>query len=252
MRKYGQHFLVNKGVIGKILDAAARHPCPRLVEIGPGKGALTEGLLALNPALKAVEIDPEMTAFLQRRFGGRPAVINENFLSFDLGLLEKEPTLFVSNLPYIDAAAILDKVLAWPHTAAAVFMFQKEQAQRITAAPGGEFYGPLSVLSQARAEISSVITVSPGSFAPPPKVKSEVLLFKKRLLAPEREKDSFPALVKGAFAYKRKSLVNSLHLSLNVPENVLMAALAEAGVPAGARASSVSVEKFLRLCATLC
>lgn len=101
------------------------------------------------------------------------------FLSFELASLPAVPTAFVSNLPYIDAADILDKVLAWPHFFSAVFMFQKEQAQRIRAHAGEDFYGPLSVFSQLRAHISPICKVGRGCFNPPPKVESAVLAFER-------------------------------------------------------------------------
>ena len=173
MQKYGQHFLINESVITQIVDAALLLRAENLMEIGPGKGALTHALAARGQRdFLAVEIDPEMVQTLQRNLPqeANVKIVQQDFLSFDLKKIPQGPTEFVSNLPYIDAAEILNKVLSWPYFKTAVFMFQKEQAQKITALPGDEFYGPLSILTQLRARVSLVCNVGRGSFNPPPKV----------------------------------------------------------------------------------
>jgi 16S rRNA (adenine1518-N6/adenine1519-N6)-dimethyltransferase len=146
MQKYGQHFLIDKNVITQIVDAAFLLRAQNIVEIGPGKGALTRALIARSMKdFTVVEIDPEMVSYLRAHLP-EPAGINivqENFLKFDVTKLPNVPTTFISNLPYNDAAEILDKVVSWPHFKTAVFMFQKEQAQKITAKPGEKGYGVL-------------------------------------------------------------------------------------------------------------
>lgn len=137
MQKYGQHFLINENVINQIIDAALLLKSENLVEIGPGKGALTARLIDRGCRnFTVVEIDPEMEIYLRKNLPESAGVkiLRQNFLQADLETLAPRPTLFVSNLPYIDAADILDKVLSCPHFQSAVFMFQKEQAQRIRAA----------------------------------------------------------------------------------------------------------------------
>ena len=186
MQKYGQHFLVSESIIRQIVDAALVLRAENLLEIGPGKGALTQQLIARGAKnFTVVEIDPDMVAYLQKNLPPQAGVqiVAQNFLQADLAQLASKPTLFVSNLPYIDAADILDKTLAWPFFQAAVFMFQKEQALRIRARAGEEFYGPLSIFSQLRAQISPICKVSRGCFNPPPKVESVVLAFQKRAWA---------------------------------------------------------------------
>ena len=171
IQKYGQHFLISSRVIHDIVDAAEVLKAENLVEIGPGQGALTQELIRRGrTGFTAVEIDPAMAAFLKKNLpsAAQVHIVQENFLQFDLSTLPALPTQFISNLPYIDAAEILDKVLAWPYFKTAVFMFQKEQAQKITAKPGEKGYGPLSVLSQLRARISLICNVGRGCFNPPP------------------------------------------------------------------------------------
>lgn len=242
-QKYGQNFLVNKGVIDKILSAAAANMQPQTVEIGAGKGALTGGLLLLDKDLKVIEIDPLMAQYLAQNLNPAPQVTITDFLGYDLAGLEEKQTLFVSNLPYIDAFGILDKVLDYKYFAAAVFMFQREQAQKILARPGDEKYSYYSVMSQARAQARSVMRVSPGSFNPPPKVESEVLLFKSRYL-PHGVSLKLKTVAKAAFAYKRKSIFNSLHAAgLAVTEETLK----RAGILPPMRAQDVPVDNFIRL-----
>ncbi len=225
MQKYGQHFLVNQGIIQQIVDATSLLRAAQLVEIGPGKGALTQALLKKgNKGFTVIEIDPKMAAYLKINLPAEAQIkiICQNFLEFDLTSLPPVPTQFVSNLPYIDAAAILDKVLSWSYFKTAVFMFQKEQAQKITARPGDDLYGPLSVLSQLRARINLLCDVRKGSFNPPPKVDSRVLVF-ERVEPPNVPWHKLAQLIESAFLHRRKTLFNSLCLSGYDKEKLVLA-----------------------------
>ena len=251
MQKYGQHFLVSESIINQIVDAALVLRAENLVEIGPGKGALTERLIARGEKnFTVVEIDPEMVRFLHKHLPPQAGVkvVEQNFLRADLSQLAPKPTLFVSNLPYIDAAAILDKTLAWPFFQAAVFMFQKEQALRIRAHAGEEFYGPLSVFSQLRAQISPICKVSRGCFNPPPKVESMVLAFQKRASwpVPADAWERFKKLVNAAFLHRRKTLFNSWQLC-GYDKQKIQRALEQCGVAPSARAEQVPPETYVRL-----
>lgn len=248
MRKYGQHFLISPQVIEAIVSAVPQTTAD-LVEIGPGRGALTEKLLQKKfPSFTLVEIDPAMRDVLLQKFPQLQGhIVLADFLTFDLDTLPPRPTFFVSNLPYIDAADILDKVLSWPHFAGAVFMFQKEQAQRILASAGQEGYGPISILMQLRARPRRLLRVGRACFNPPPKVESMVLTFEPlpAVLTPA-EYARFARLVRASFAHKRKTLFNSLVLSGWDKERVTDA-LARAGVAPAARAQEISLEKFLEI-----
>ena len=213
IQKYGQHFLISPRVITEIVDAAEVLKSSNLIEIGPGRGALTQEFIRRGrTGFSVVEIDPEMVHFLQQNLPqtANVKIIEQNFLQFDLSALPAEPTQFVSNLPYIDAAEILDKVLSYVHFQTAVFMFQKEQAQKITAKPGEKLYGALSILSQLRARISLICNVGKGCFNPPPKVDSRVLAFEKIPFPLQWEK--VKRVVITAFLHRRKTLLNSLVL----------------------------------------
>ena len=252
MQKYGQHFLITEGVINQIVDAALLLRAENLVEIGPGKGALTERLIARGQKnFTLVEIDPEMVSYLQTHLPKEADVkiTQQNFLEFDLSLLPSVPTEFVSNLPYIDAADILDKVLAWPHFFSAVFMFQKEQALRIRAKAGEDFYGPLSVFSRLRARISPICKVGRGSFNPPPKVESAVLAFerlKEPVFSSEDEWKKFKKLVLSAFAHKRKTAFNSLTLC-GYPKEAVSEALAKLNLLPTVRPEQINPQTYVQL-----
>lgn len=252
MQKYGQHFLINEGVITQIVDAALLLRAESLVEIGPGKGALTARLAARGcKDFTVVEIDPEMAAYLQSHLPPEAGIriIESDFLKTDISALVQKPTLFVSNLPYIDAADILDKVLSSPFFYSAVFMFQKEQAQRIRAKAGEDFYGPLSVFSQLRARISPICKVGRGCFNPPPKVESMVLAFerlKESVFSSEEEWKKFRKLVLAAFAHKRKTAFNSLALA-GYDKASVSAALERLELPLTVRAEQIAPQTYIQL-----
>ena len=252
MQKYGQHFLIDQNIITQIVDAALLLRVENMVEIGPGKGALTRALVARGVKnLTAVEIDPEMVQCLQKNLPPDSGIqiVQENFLKFDLSRLPQVTTEFVSNLPYIDAAEILDKVLAWPYFKTAVFMFQKEQAQKIRAKVGDELYGPLSIFSQLRARISPICKVGRGCFAPPPKVESAVLAFEKTA-APEVAWPQLVRVVKVAFLHRRKTLLNALVLGGFSKEKIEMA-FAELGLSPTVRPEEVAPQTYVEFVSKL-
>ncbi|MBQ8032676.1 MAG: ribosomal RNA small subunit methyltransferase A [Elusimicrobiaceae bacterium] len=251
IQKYGQHFLISPRVINEIVDAAEVLKAPQLIEIGPGQGALTQELIARGRAgFTVVEIDPEMVQFLQKNLppDAQIHILQANFLQVDLGALPAVPTQFVSNLPYIDAAEILDKVLAWPNFQTAVFMFQKEQAQKITAKPGEKGYGALSVLSQLRARISLICNVGKGCFNPPPKVDSRVLAFEK--IAAPADFSAVERVVQASFLHRRKTLLNALLLSGYAREKI-RAALNAQNLPLTVRPEQLTPAQFVAVSAHL-
>lgn len=251
IQKYGQHFLTSPRVINDIVDAAQVLKVEYLVEIGPGQGALTQELVKRGRTdFTVVEIDPEMVRVLQNTLplAARVQIIQADFLQFDLSALPEVPTQFVSNLPYIDAAQILDKVLSYAHFQTAVFMFQREQAQKITARPGEKGYGALSVLSQLRARVSVICNVGRGCFNPPPQVESRVLAFEK--IAPPPHFPAVARLVTAAFLHRRKTLLNALLLA-GYPKEKITAALAALHLPPTIRPEELTPQQFVQLAAWL-
>jgi len=257
MQKYGQHFLVNKGIIDKIADAVIDNMVGSIVEIGPGKGALTKALLerGIND-FTAVEIDEKMIEELKKVIPSYAQVniIKGNFLSVPAEALPKGDITFVSNLPYIDAADILLKVLDMPSFKAAVFMFQLEQAKRLTAKEETNLYGPLSVIFQAYAQAVPVCRVSPGSFNPPPKVDSAVMLITPKnhnMFENETHKANFKSLVKSAFSYRRKTVLNSLSENYKKHKDDIIPLLLKSGIKVSARAEEISPRKYADLAKNL-
>ena len=247
-QKYGQHFLIDKNIITQIVDAALLLRAENLVEIGPGKGALTQALISRGARdFFAIEIDPAMVTYLKKTLPAAANIhlIEQNFLETDLSFLPKVPTEFVSNLPYESAADILDKVLAWPYFKTAVFMFQKEHSLKIRARAGDEFYGPLSIFSQLRARINPICKVGRSCFAPPPKVESAVLAFEK-ITPPEVPWERIARLVRVSFLHRRKTLLNALILGGYNKEKVA-GALTSCGLKPTVRPEEATPQQYVKL-----
>ena len=248
MQKYGQHFLTDENVVTQIVDAALLLRAGQVVEIGPGKGALTTALIARGvEKFTVVEIDPDMVAYLAAHLPKEAGIkiVQENFLHFNLADLPAVPTTFISNLPYIDAAEILDKVLSWPHFQTAVFMFQKEHTQKIRANAGDEFYGPLSIFSQLRARVSLICKAGRGCFTPPPKVESAVLAFEK-ITPPDVEWEKLRHVVVAAFLHRRKTLFNALILA-GYDKEQTSTAITSLHLPLTVRAEQLAPADYVRL-----
>ena len=247
-QKYGQHFLIDKNIITQIVDAALLLRAENLVEIGPGKGALTQELIARGEHdFSVIEIDPAMIAYLEKTLpaSANIHIVEQNFLEADLSSLPQIPTVFVSNLPYESAADILDKVLSWPYFKTAVFMFQKEHVLKIRARAGEDFYGPLSIFSQLRARISPICKVGRNCFAPPPKVESAVLAFEK-ITPPEIPWQKISRAVRVAFLHRRKTLLNALVLGGCDKEKVT-GAIAACGLKPTVRPEEVTPQQYVKL-----
>lgn len=252
MPKYSQVFLADKEVCARIAEGLGDAPYDRVVEVGPGGGALTEFLFPkYGPRLKAVEIDSALLPALRARFPGLE-VANQDFLDADLAALAGPGrAAFIGNLPYECSTAILEKVLFYGGFETAVFMFQREVARRITAAPGDSDYGGLSVVTAARASAELLLDVKAASFSPVPAVDSSVLVFRPRpYFADKKKEDAFRALVKKAFSHRRKTLVNSLALC-GIPKEAAAAAARKCGLKPAARAQELSLGDFSALTAEL-
>lgn len=257
MQKYGQHFLVNQGIIDKITGAVIDNHTGALIEIGPGKGALTFNLLnkGVND-FTLVEIDPKMSAFLKQNLPAWATykLIEKDFLTISEADLPSGQKTFISNLPYIDAAQILLKVLDTEGFTCAVFMFQREQARKFFAQAETKLYGPLSIMVQARATVQSICRVSPGSFNPPPKVDSEVVLIKpkeKTFFISAEHKKNFDELVKCCFIYRRKTILNALCEAYKKNKDDLIKILGKSGIKVSARAEELTPRHYGELALNL-
>ncbi len=214
-KRFGQHFLVDDGVIEGICDAIDPRPGQALVEIGPGLGAMTRPLLARCQALTVIELDRDLAARLRRQAG--LTVVEADVLQVDFRALAAaagQPLRVVGNLPYNISTPILFHLLEVADVVADQhFMLQKEVVDRMAASPGCKDYGRLSVMLQWRYRISSVLDVPPDAFDPPPRVNSAVV--RMRPLPPASAADAIdPArlgeLVTVAFSQRRKLLRHTL------------------------------------------
>ena len=252
-KRFGQNFLHDPGTIRRILAAVAPAPGEHLVEIGPGRGALTAGLLEAVGALDVIELDRDLVGPLAERLDGlgQLRVHQADALTFDLcGLLPTDTTAaderlrVVGNLPYNISTPLLFRFLAQMDCIRDMhLMLQKEVVDRMAAAPGSKVYGRLSVMVQSRCAAERVLTVRPGAFTPVPKVASAVVRLTplRPPLVAIADADLHARLVAAAFAQRRKRLSNSLRGLADA------ALLARCGLDPGARAEQLSVVDFARL-----
>ena len=243
-----QHFLVDTRVRDAVAACADIGPQDDVLEIGPGRGMLTQALLRRPRQVVAVEKDERLAARLPEalEFPAHLRVIRADFLDIDMDSLGPGPWKVVANLPYAVATPILQRLLPWPHWQVAVLMFQKEVAERITAPPGGGDYGLLTLSTALHAEAEIVLEVPRESFAPRPKVASAVVRFHRRQapLAPEPEQAAFFRVAHLAFSQRRKMAQGLLARGLGISrQNVAAAFLAE-GIAPGARAQDIAFEGF--------
>jgi 16S rRNA (adenine1518-N6/adenine1519-N6)-dimethyltransferase len=253
--KLGQHFLKDPAATAAIVEACGAGPGDAVLEIGPGRGALTAPLLAAGARVTAVETDDALAASLAGRVpdASRLTVLTEDFLRLDLGSLGPGPWRVAGNLPYAVAAPILQTLLDWDGWSTAALMFQKEVALRVVAAPGGPDYGLLTLSAADRAEAELVLELGPGSFTPPPKVDSAVVALKRRAAPRVRAEDRalFWRLAKAAFGQRRKMAAGTLAKALGRPRAELDAALEAAGVQATARPEEIPFDAWVELARAL-
>ncbi len=209
--RLGQHFLSSARVLERIAVAACPEGTEQVIEIGPGQGALTERLLTRVPQVVALEMDGALADHLRERWPNEPGLrlIEGNALNFDW--TQWGGGTLAGNLPYYVATAIISKYLAKPGPLTqAVFLIQKEVAERITAKPGSRDFGYLSVECQYLAKAEYLFGVPPGAFRPPPKVDSAVIRLTPRAEALCDETEGFLAFASMCFRQKRKTLRNNL------------------------------------------
>jgi 16S rRNA (adenine1518-N6/adenine1519-N6)-dimethyltransferase len=261
--KLGQNFLVDAEAVARIVAALGDLSGRTVVEIGPGRGAMTGALAARAGRVVAIELDRDFVAGLRGRFDpervtpgavtpGGVIVVEQDVLQFDFAAAAAEAggrLRVVGNLPFYITSPILLK-LAASHAAldVAVLMVQREVAERVTAAPGSRDYGLLSVTVQMYGPAEQLFTLPPSAFSPPPKVHSTVFRwrFAPRFAELGVDECVFLRFLRQAFAQKRKTLNNNLRAA-GVAPAVAAAALASAGIAAQARAEAVPVEALAAL-----
>jgi 16S rRNA (adenine1518-N6/adenine1519-N6)-dimethyltransferase len=240
-QKLGQHFLIKGKTLERIAQAACGDHTQLVVEIGPGRGALTERLLAHADRVAAIELDSSLAAHLRERWRDEPRIeiLEANALHVDWS--QWGAGVLAGNLPYYVATPLISRYVRAPGALShAVFLIQKEVAERITAEPGGREYGYLSVECQFFAQTEYLFSVAPGAFQPPPKVDSAVIRLTPRPALALDDSKGFLAFVSICFRQKRKTLRNNLAGSYP-------AEAYESREEISRRAETLSVAEFLEL-----
>ena len=249
-KRFGQNFLHDTQVIQRIVSAIRPRPGDRLVEIGPGKGALTRPLLEAAGRIDVVELDRDLPPLLQAhcRGAGELIIHNDDALKFDFAtLIDKDDPhklRIVGNLPYNISTPLIFHLLDYADRIRDMhFMLQKEVVERLTAQPGSKDYGRLSIMVQYHCQAEYLFTVKPGSFTPIPKVDSAIVRLTPYQQAPvtiDHLRD-FEILVRAAFAMRRKTLRNNL-------KDMLDAAIIESlGIDPVRRAETLTLEELASL-----
>ncbi len=248
-RTLGQNFLKDDSVIQRIVDALNISPQDTVIEIGPGRGALTEKLIATGATVIAIEIDRELVPVLrtQFHFNTNFSVIEADILGFELESiltgLEPSRVKLVGNLPYYISTPIIQKLLEQRHLfSSVVLMLQREVVERITAPPGNSERGFITVMVELAFDSENLFDVPATSFFPQPKVWSAVMrMTPKTASGPETA--VFRKLVSSGFAQKRKTIMNNLRFVS--PD--MLAMLDHAGIDPRRRAETLSLEEWKRL-----
>ena len=266
LKRLGQHFLSDPRILDRIVDALALEGHETVVEIGPGRGGLTDRLIPRAARVAVIEIDRALAARLRAKYESEPKVevIERDALAVSLaaaaaGALAdgtvSAPTgdesavasfVVVGNVPYYITTPLLFHSLAPPRPSRAVFLVQREVAERIVAPAGSESYGALSANVQAVADARLMFRVPPGAFQPPPKVDSAVirLVARDRPLISRDEEVPYRKLVQGAFGLRRKQMRKVLRTLTGLDAADADAVLEISGVDPGVRPETLAPERF--------
>ena len=250
-KKLGQNFLTDKNVIGRILDSAELDAKDIIIEVGPGKGALTGRIAAIVNRIYAIEKDTFLYDELVKKYSelDNLIILNEDALCTDFGSFESNSGIkFIANLPYNITSPILSKLTENRSIFSnIIIMIQKEVGNRLASKPGNKIYGALSVMIQTYFDVTSLFTVPPGSFRPKPKVDSVVI----KLVPTEQYSSSikdpklYEQVVKASFSSRRKMIVNALKSGFDRED--IDICLKNAGINGKNRAEDLSVLQFIQL-----
>jgi len=252
-KSLGQHYLLNPSTIDKILEKAGLSSKDFVLEIGPGPGVMTAQIIERAKKLVAIEKDRRFVKKLQEKFAGvnKVKIIEGDILNLDLEKTLNETGKkwkVISNLPYNIATEVIFRLLELAYLFDSLYlMVQKEVADRLVAKPGSKDYGILSIFTQLFSENKIVMQLAPGSFTPPPRVRSAVVAFK---LAPGcrfsiHHFPTFENVVRIAFGQRRKMIRKILRGGLSeIPPDKIEKALHQADVAPTARAETVSISQF--------
>ncbi|MEO5817676.1 MAG: 16S rRNA (adenine(1518)-N(6)/adenine(1519)-N(6))-dimethyltransferase RsmA [Gemmatimonadaceae bacterium] len=250
-KSLGQHFLTDKRILTRIADALHLVGGETVLEIGPGRGALTDILAERAGRLIAIEYDRALAEVLRQRYAKRHNVLiaEADVLEVSLGALAAGPYVLVGNVPYYITTPILFHALVAPRAQRSVYLVQREVADRLSAAPGTKEYGALTVNVAAVAKADTLFKVPAGAFSPPPKVESAVVRITPLAtpLVSEEEQRPFRLLVQGAFGMRRKQMRRVLRSLYAIDAVAADAILARTGIDPEVRPETLSPEQFAKL-----
>ncbi|MEX0604664.1 MAG: 16S rRNA (adenine(1518)-N(6)/adenine(1519)-N(6))-dimethyltransferase RsmA [Marinobacter sp.] len=246
-KRFGQNFLHDAGVIEQIVRSIGPKPDDTMVEIGPGLGALTEEILAVNPNLQVVELDRDLIPILRTKFFNYPGFeIHEgDALKFDFGqLVRDKPLRIVGNLPYNISTPLIFHLLGQSDVVQDMhFMLQKEVVQRLAAVSGDNNYGRLGIMAQYFCKVQPLFEVGPGAFRPSPKVDSAIVRLVPHRTLPHPAKDlkTLQGVVRTAFNARRKTLRKALGSLITVER------LNGLGIDDGLRPENLTLEHYVAI-----
>jgi len=247
-KRFGQNFLTDENVIYQIIDSIAPRSSDHLVEIGPGKGALTQPLLDSGGVLDAIELDRDLAVYLRKKFASRDnfTLYNEDALYFNLSTLPipNEKLRIVGNLPYNISTPLIFRLLEqFRYLEDMHFMLQKEVVDRLTATPGSKNYGKLSVIIQYYSTIEQLFEVPAACFSPAPRIISAAvqLVPRKEFIIKVDNIEVFRKVISKSFSMRRKTLRNNLKGLVSIEE------LSSLGIEPGRRAETLELEEFAQL-----
>jgi 16S rRNA (adenine1518-N6/adenine1519-N6)-dimethyltransferase len=251
-KRFGQNFLTDQGIINRIVNSVNAKPSDRLVEIGPGQGAITQQLIEACPQLQVIELDRDLIPILLAQFAKYPdfKIHQHDALSFDFSNLIKgdQPLRIVGNLPYNISTPLIFHLLRYQERIGDMhFMLQKEVVNRLVAKAGEKNYGRLSVMVQYYCQVEHLFTVPPECFNPQPKVDSAIVRLEPHTTIPYVAKNikHLSHLVNLAFQQRRKTLRNTLKLMVDSDT------IASLPIDTGLRPENLSVKDYVNLSNTL-
>ena len=247
-KSLGQHFLTDPRILDRIADAVALAPDETVVEIGPGRGSLTDALLRRAGRVVAIEIDRKLVELLRARYANEPrlTIIEGDVLEANLGELAGGAYALAGNVPYYITTPILFQALRQPRALRSVLLVQREVAARMAAPPGADDYGALSVNVQAVANVELLFRIPAGAFNPPPRVDSAVVRVTPRAdpVVPAGMEERFRTFVQAAFALRRKQMRRVVRTIAERSAADAEAALAVCGIDPDARPETLGAEQF--------
>lgn len=245
-KRFGQHFLEDKNVINRIITIFSPEKGQKIIEIGPGTGALTIPLLNQLHELDVIEIDKDLAQSIITKYKkiGKINVHCVDVLDFDFCQFTSNQLRIIGNLPYNISTPVIFHLLKYKHCISdMLFMLQKEVVERLSAEPGNKNYGRLSVMVQSQCLVEKLFDIGPESFNPPPKVDSSMvqLRFCDAYDQNTVNSEAFARIVNSAFQQRRKTLKNSLKAYFDENE------IKNAGISPGARPEQLTIDQFVRL-----